>query len=884
MARWVRSLALAGLSVFVTGCGSDSSSDSSERTGATDPSELATPTPEPIAASSGVPAQIPNAWFVELEGEPAARGGNLERIRIRRAGFRSHLVASRILVRERFEFEQLWNGVSLEVDPGDLTAVAAMPDVKAVFPVVRIVPHAIGERQLDASRRPTLQALGVHADMASAIGMTGVDIAQNSLGLTGAGVRIAIIDSGIDYHHPDLGGCFGPGCKVAFGYDFVGDNFNSKTPGSTPVPDADPDDCMGHGTQVAGIAGASGFIKGVAPGATLGAYRVLGCSGETTPEVLIKAMEQALDDDMRVVNLSLGAPFQWPEYPMAKAASALVDRGVVVVASAGNSGSAGLFSASAAGVGDDVIAVASFENLVSTQPAFTVSPDNSRAGFNAIYGAPPPPASGSLPLARTGTTASTADACSALPTGSLAGRAALIRRGTCSAYSKAYHAMNAGAAAVVIYNDVAGQYYANVLPSGSNPPIGIPAVTVTATDGATIDGRIAAGATTMTWGSELITEPLPNAGRISSYSSWGLSHTLTLKPDLGAPGGAIYTTLTVEAGRYGSAGGTSMASPHVAGTVALLLEASPSTPARTIRDILQNTAQPGAWSGDATGDTPDCVHRQGAGMLRIDAALARKAHISPARIAAGESQAGPFTQTLTIVNESTGAIVFDISHVPAASTSGSKWTPTIAAVGPATVNPSATSVTVAAGGKATVSVTITANPALADGSIYGGYVVFTPQGGPASATLRVPYAGYKGDYQAISILTPTTANFPWLVRLDDFTHLPNGDMFTLAPGDIPYLVPHFHHAVRRLRIEVFDAVKHKPYGTVIDAEFVGPSTAANNAELYAWNGTTVFQKKVSLVPNGAYVLELSVLKALGDAGNPDDWETWTSPTITLNHP
>ncbi|MCU0691235.1 MAG: S8 family serine peptidase, partial [Polyangiaceae bacterium] len=608
MAYWWRFLA-----VIIAGCGDEPS-----------------PAPSVLLA----PNQIPNAWFVELEGEPVAHGGDLDALRL-------HVATAGIVARERFRFTKLWNGFSVEVDPDDVAALAAMPGVKAVFPVVRVVPDAIDVRQLAVARLLGVRTRSDHADMSSALGMTGVDIAQNSLGLTGAGVRVAIIDSGIDYHHPDFGGCFGPGCRVAFGYDFVGDGYDSDTPGATPAPDDDPDDCMGHGTAVAGILGASGYIQGVAPGATLGAYRVLGCRGDTSPEMIMRAMERALDDNMRVVNLSIGSAFQWPEYPTAKAASALVRKGVVVVASVGNRGSAGLFAAGSAGIGDNVIGVASFDNLVSTQPAFTVSPDNARVGFNSIYGSPPPPASGSLPLARTGTTTSGADACSALGAGSLAGAAALIRRGTCSAYTKASNAMNAGAAAVVLYNSVAGQYYPNVLPSGSNPSITIPVVTITAADGATIDGRIAAGPATLTWGLQVVTTPVATAGRVSSFSSWGPTHELGLKPDLGAPGGSIYTTLMLEQGRYGSASGTSMASPHVAGAVALLLEARPSTPALAVRDSLQNTAVPAAWSGDTSGDMPDCIPHQGAGMLHIDAAITGKARVSPARIAAGESQAGP---------------------------------------------------------------------------------------------------------------------------------------------------------------------------------------------------------------------------------------------------
>ena len=106
----------------------------------------------------------------------------------------------------------------------------------------------------------------------------------------------------------------------------------------TPVPDPDPDDCNGHGTHVSGIIGANGGLVGVAPGVTFHAYRVFGCEGSTTADVMLDAMELALDNGADVVNMSIGAALAWPQYPTAQAADRLVRRGVVVVASIGNEG------------------------------------------------------------------------------------------------------------------------------------------------------------------------------------------------------------------------------------------------------------------------------------------------------------------------------------------------------------------------------------------------------------------------------------------------------------------------------------------------------------------------------------------------------------------
>jgi subtilisin family serine protease len=129
-------------------------------------------------------------------------------------------------------------------------------------------------------------------------------------GITGKGFRVAIVDSGVDYTHPALGGCFGPGCLVEVGYDFTGDRF---MPGSQPAePDEDPmDECVGHGTHVAGTIAAQlenneyGFV-GAAPGVKLGAYRMWGCTSRSTIEIELAAFARAVEDGADIISYSNG--------------------------------------------------------------------------------------------------------------------------------------------------------------------------------------------------------------------------------------------------------------------------------------------------------------------------------------------------------------------------------------------------------------------------------------------------------------------------------------------------------------------------------------------------------------------------------------------------
>ena len=260
------------------------------------------------SAQDAVPAAAAEGgrlWFVELSGPPTADGASRTAAQAEKAAFRAAAAAARINYVERRAFDVLFNGFSIEIDAAQRAALARLPGVRAIYPV----------EVIDAPR-PEEVGNGNELDLASAITMTGASVAQNSLGLSGAGIRVGIIDTGVDIDHPALGGggvngatAF-PSGRVVAGYDFVGSAFTGE---NTPVPDPNPDDCNGHGTHVAGIVGAnSDTMKGVAPNVALGAYRVFGCDGSTTADVMIAAMEMALADGMQVVNQSIGSRSQWP--------------------------------------------------------------------------------------------------------------------------------------------------------------------------------------------------------------------------------------------------------------------------------------------------------------------------------------------------------------------------------------------------------------------------------------------------------------------------------------------------------------------------------------------------------------------------------------------
>ncbi|HEU4887362.1 MAG TPA: S8 family serine peptidase, partial [Thermoanaerobaculia bacterium] len=214
------------------------------------------------------------------------------------------------------EYVNAFSGAAVTLDAGTLDAVRRLPYVRRVTYDMPV--QATAGPASEATVEPGIAAIRA-------------DEVWSTLGTRGAGITIAIIDTGIDYNHSALGGGFGPAFKVIGGYDFVND-------------DEDPIDDHGHGTHVAGIAAAnSEELLGVAPDAQLVAFKVLGRNGSGHASNIIAAIERCLDpngdgdfsDRVHVVNLSLGGAGN-PEDPQSTALDTAVGAGIVFVAAAGN--------------------------------------------------------------------------------------------------------------------------------------------------------------------------------------------------------------------------------------------------------------------------------------------------------------------------------------------------------------------------------------------------------------------------------------------------------------------------------------------------------------------------------------------------------------------
>ncbi|KAF9336901.1 hypothetical protein BG006_007009 [Podila minutissima] len=691
----------------------------------------------------------------------------------------------------RHEFWGSLNAVTVDVKD-DSVLKEILDKVQGIRQVEPVVIH---ERPDVAERLQILGAKGT-PDKMSVHDVTGVKEVHESMKLYGKGIKIGIIDSGVDYTHPALGGCFGPGCKVAYGTDLVGDD--GRTPDNDPKSE-----CDGHGTHVAGIIAAKDIsFVGVAPEATLGAYRVFGCSGGTSNDLIMKALLKAAEDGMQVINLSLGGPGGWRQDREAYLADQLVKNGTIIVAAMGNEGQMGLFEASSPGVAGGVITVASTENEFRSNLYFTVKMDGKAKAVHRRKNEEddeedneeeeeedvhkqhdeehgPSDSEDDRPILFTGAfdmdLESTTlvqispgisgtvkeDACGPI-TQDLKGKVALIRRGDCTFKIKTANAALAGAVGVIFMDNVPSAGFAADTEGAT-----IKVRTITLADGEFLlrtiqkekkekDGiKLLAGN-----GPKKMFNP--DGGTLSLFSSMGPDSELNSKPDVTAPGGQIWSTFPIKLGSYASLSGTSMATPYIVGCVALYLEARPhsDSSAEAIKTAFQNVGQPrndlkSEFKGFAS------VTQQGAGLISMMDVLSNQATVTPARVSLNDTLHINAKQTFTITNRGTDIVQYTVEVVPAAGLlpfdvlkmvdKKPKKVPA-----PASVKISQSKVIVGPGATATVDMTFrgpATDPALY--VIYSGFVRFTPDKvSRQTPVMHVPYMGMQGDFKSVHILDP----------------------------------------------------------------------------------------------------------------------------------
>lgn len=705
-----------------------------------------------------------------------------------RKAVKSQLATKLDDVEVRYEYTTVFNGLSVEADYADLETIQDLPGVKDAYvsQVYQLI-EPVNETKL-----------------ADSVPSIGGDISQET-GYTGKDMVVAILDTGLDTSHEafqhDVNGAkytkediqskisdnplqageisvdsVYKSSKIPFAYDYY-DNDTNVSGGNS------------HGTHVAGIVGANGGkVTGVAPDAQLMILKIFGDDGSGAYDSdILAALDDAVMLGADAVNMSLGltAGFsQAAETRMQEVYQRVKNAGISLMCAAGNEYSSSYKSAG----GTDLPLASNPDNGAVASPS-TYGAALSVASMNNVRATAPYLLVGNRKI-RYSDPAETASKQIASLNGkyeyvdcgvgattdftgkSLTGKVALIQRAgeeageILSFAQKEKNAKAAGAKAVIIYDNVEGDLV-NMATDGS-----IPAVFISKADGAAM---LAASDKHVSFSKSYLAQfQDAYSGKMSDFSSWGVTPDLKLKPEITAPGGDIYSTLP--GGLYGSMSGTSMASPHMAGAAVVMAQYITEELGGTdmtqqeitalSNKLLMSTAVP---VKNEQG-LPYSPRKQGAGLVQLGRATKAKAYLSSAegglpKAELGDSADGSFSFSFQANNLSKSEIQYEVGVTVLTEATVKENGKTYLAQSPhqlgadevAVTAPS--SVTLRANDTATVKVSL----ALTDkgkaalgadfpnGIYLEGFVTLTPVNDGDTISLGLPFLGFYGDWSAAPI-------------------------------------------------------------------------------------------------------------------------------------
>ncbi|CAE6533518.1 unnamed protein product [Rhizoctonia solani] len=826
--------------------------------------------------------------------------------------------------------------VTLSSD-ADLIKLAKANGVQSITPVyIHPPPKPVYEEALKDTTHATASK-----DVFSTHLMTGVDKLHNE-GYYGKGIKIGIIDSGVDYMHPALGGSFGPGSKIIGGYDFVGDNYTGLPGTPPPVPNDNPrEQCNGHGTHVAGTIGANPNnpwnISGVAYEAEINAYRVFGCNGSVADDILIDSLLRAYNDGNDIITLSIGGPDGWTESVSGVVASRIADQGRIVTIAAGNDGEYGSWYASGPATGRSVISVGSVDNTAVNLQNLTVS-NGRQISYQSLQKLAIPDG---LPIYATSQDPTTAtDACDLLPasTPDLSNYIVLIRRGKCTFTQKVTNAAAKGGKYFLVYDN-----QDRSLGAISTSPY--PGALISQEDGLFLLQEAIPQNYTISFPNSPFASASPSGGLMSSFSTYGPSYDMYLKPAISAPGGSIISTIPLALGSWGIKSGTSMATPFVAGSYALLLQAKGknAVTAKRARTYFQNSATPVKQTATCASLIESASH-QGAGLINVYDAIKNLGSLFPSELLLNDTANFKGVHTLLIQNDHNTSVNYTFTHVPAGTAITVSGIEAIPGVVPltnsaATVSIVPNKVTVPAGRSLSVLVAIEPPTGLdaTEFPVYSGYIRAI---GSDNTTLQSTYIGVAARLKDARIIDNTDTYFgvkmPVIIDSEGNLLPPAGSAtYTLNGTDTPLVL---YRLVQGSPFIIFDLIDSKTniatnqrHPSKVEVEVaersdipVGPDSTFSKRSIWDWlfpkkgqttGGTFAAVKTLGVlyqedyvprnsagesvdvngysgiqvatfangtaIPDGSYKVLFRALKITGNPRMQEDYEVWTSPTIVI---
>ena len=528
-----------------------------------------------------------------------------------------------------------FNGMAMQIPANQVEKLLSIPGIIDVFPDIELRTTGL-EQSLPAIGAPQAWALPP--------------------GLSGRGILVAVLDTGADYMHPDLGGGIGPGFKVIGGTDFVDDDNDpmehKNQPGQNPASGRDWN--TSHGTHVAAT------VAAVAPEASIYKIRVLGPGGSGFTSDVMAGIERTVQVGAHVANMSLGGSLGHPDSPWARAVDNAVRAGVAFTVSAGNSGpgerTTGTYANTRLG-----IAV----GWADTTPRPLVLPQGATAPMVGSLKALSPalaPLGTPVEFVSVGLGNVPADFRDAGGNSLVTGRIALMERGGAAFAFKSRNARDAGAIGAIIFNNVAGLFTGGTLID--TQPGDIPTLALSQADGHALRARAA--------GTRFVTFSIGAHALMSPSSSRGPDALFGILPHVSAPGqnitaaypfpgtdgshvsGAFQRVVGPGQPWFATISGTSMAAPHVAGAVALMLQANPSLTPEQIRLMLMNTATDIREIDGRSFRPID----QGAGMINVFRAITAGLRIDPGILNFREVAVGRTQHLLALQSLRTSSTVF----------------------------------------------------------------------------------------------------------------------------------------------------------------------------------------------------------------------------------
>jgi minor extracellular serine protease Vpr len=427
----------------------------------------------------------------------------------------------------------------------------------------------------------------------------------NDLGYDGEGIKIAVIDTGVDHLHPDLFG-FGPGGKIIGGYNFVDE-------------DKMPLDTNGHGTEVSGIIASDGQLRGIAPKASILAYKVSDNGENVSSDLIIKAVNKAIEDDVDIINISLGV--NKTNSKIDDVVRKATKNGIVVVAAAGNDGPE-LETIGSPGQSSDAITVGATYNNITASLVATLEVDGKQFQVIPMLGTPPldKPIIEEIVFGEYGRQRD-------LSEGSFSDTIVLVERGSDVEGEIVYfskkenNVANVGGKALLVYNNQKGIFLGELFHQFAPPDYRprIPVLSMSNEDGEFLKNNIQNGTTATL-------NVFYNPDFVAYFSSRGPVSPFYIKPDLVAPGVFVNTTRTDA--KYNLTSGTSFAAPHVSGAAALLLQKNQDFTPNEVKSLLVTTTD---FVTDAY-ESKFPIETSGSGRLNITRAFEANLVISPPAI------------------------------------------------------------------------------------------------------------------------------------------------------------------------------------------------------------------------------------------------------------